>query len=328
MLPLLQGCDRILKTAVRKQMSGTRLEMLTDKKLHVILVGSGGPMPNTERVSSSTAVIVNGEFILVDTGPGAARNALLQKLPVGSLRTVLLTHFHSDHIADLGEVNMFSWVQGRKAPLDVYGPEGVEKVVSGFTQAYELDSLYRTAHHGETVAPARAGRPKAHTIAVDEDGAMQPVLSRNGLKVYAFVVNHDPAKPAVGYRFEYHDRVVVISGDTKQTPYLAEHARGADLFICDALDAKLVGVMADVATELRLQETAKIMSDIPDYHLTPVQAAEVAQAAGVRKLVFTHVVPPISNFALKRIYLEGVSDAFHGDVVVGEDGMTFELAPR
>lgn len=132
MLFVLASCDKIMESAVKKQVSGTRVEMMTDGKLHVVLVGSGGPMPNTERQSVSTAVIAGGEFILVDTGGGAARNANLQKLPIGNLSAVFLTHFHSDHIADLGEVNMFSWVQGnRKQRLEVFGPEGVDKVVRG-----------------------------------------------------------------------------------------------------------------------------------------------------------------------------------------------------
>jgi ribonuclease Z len=104
----LTACEKIIETGMKRQMNQTRTEMLTDGNLHVILVGSGGPLPNTERVSVSTAVMAGGEFILVDTGPGAARNALLQNLPLGELSAVFLTHFHSDHIGDLGEVNMYS----------------------------------------------------------------------------------------------------------------------------------------------------------------------------------------------------------------------------
>ncbi|MBW1815756.1 MAG: hypothetical protein JRJ60_01200 [Deltaproteobacteria bacterium] len=70
------------------------------------------------------------------------------------------------------------------------------------------------------------------------------------------------------------------------------------------------------------------MIDIPDYHLTPVQAAQIAQEAAVKKLVFYHIVPPLTNFMLKRRYLEGVSDAYDGDVEVGEDGMEFKLEPK
>ncbi|MBW2252467.1 MAG: MBL fold metallo-hydrolase, partial [Deltaproteobacteria bacterium] len=86
------SCEKILETGLKKQMNRSRADMLTDGNLHVVLVGSGGPLPNTERVSVSTAVIAGGEFILVDTGPGTARNALLQNLPLGKLSAVFLTH--------------------------------------------------------------------------------------------------------------------------------------------------------------------------------------------------------------------------------------------
>jgi ribonuclease Z len=329
MLFALVSCDKIMESAVKKQMSGTRTEMLTDGKLHVVLVGSGGPMPNTERQSVSTAVIAGGEFILVDTGGGAARNTNLQKLPIGDLSAVFLTHFHSDHIADLGEINMFSWVQGnRKQRLEVFGPEGVDKVVQGFALAYKLDSLYRTAHHGEAVAPSSGSELLAKTIAIENPDKAQLFFDRNGLKAYAFLVDHFPAKPAVGYRFEYKGNVVVISGDTKKTPTLASHVSGADLFICDALDAKTVNFVAKIATDLNRPTVAKIFTDIPDYHLSPVQAAEIAREAKVKKLVFHHVVPPVTNFILERRYMEGVSDAFGGEIELGEDGMTFDLEPK
>ena len=97
----MASCDKVVERGAEKQMrtSQSGAEMLDDGNLHVVLVGTGGPMPNTERVSVATAVIAGGEFILVDTGPGTIRNAMLQQLPVGKLSAVFLTHFHSDHIA-------------------------------------------------------------------------------------------------------------------------------------------------------------------------------------------------------------------------------------
>ena len=158
----LTACDKLVERGLKKQMTLSRADMLTDGSLHVVLVGTGGPFPNTERVSVATAVIAGGEFILVDTGPGTVRNALLQRLPMGSLSAVFLTHFHSDHIADLGEANMYSWVQGnRKKRLEVFGPPGVEKVVEGFAFR-PYDPGFRPAE----------------------------LVDRNGLKAWAFSVDH------------------------------------------------------------------------------------------------------------------------------------------
>ena len=196
---LTSSCQKLIETGFKRQMSKSRAEMLTDGNLHVVLVGSGGPMPNTERVSMGVAVITGGEFIMVDTGPGTARNSGLQNLPLGKLTAVMFTHYHSDHIGDFGEVNMYSWVQGRHQPLEVYGPKGVDNVVDGFALAYALDSSYRTAHHGDTVAPAGATTPTAITISAPEPGQTTLVLDRNGLKVHMFQVDHSPVSPAVGY---------------------------------------------------------------------------------------------------------------------------------
>ena len=322
---VLTSCDKILETAFKRQINQTRSEMLTDGNLHVVLVGSGGPMPNTERFPASVAVMAGGEFILVDTGGGAARNAMLQNLPLSGLSAVFLTHFHSDHIADLGEVNMNSWVMGRKQRLEVYGPEGVEKVVAGFTLAYELDSNYHTAHHGEGVAPTEARNPIARRVSTSAPDQSQLFFDRNGLKAYVFQLDHFPANPAVGYRFEYKGKVVVISGDTKKVDNLVKYAKNADIFICEALDDKTINFASRVAAEVNRSAISKILSDIPDYHMTPVEAAQVAQEAGVKKLVFYHIVPPVTNFLLKRRYMDGVDDVFDGDIELGEDGMTFVL---
>ena len=114
-------------------------KFLKDDSLRVFLIGSGGPFNNDVRVAQCIAVIGGGVFFLVDVGPGSYRNVDVMRLPVPHLSKILLTHFHSDHIGDLGEANMMSWANGRTKALDVYGPEGVEKVVNGFIMAYEHD---------------------------------------------------------------------------------------------------------------------------------------------------------------------------------------------
>ena len=142
-----------------------RTDLLEDGRMHVVLVGTGGPVANERRVSQCTAIIAGGEFLLVDTGPGSARNVSLLKLPGAYLSGVLLTHYHSDHIGDLGETNTQSWIDGRTESLEVFGPEGVEEIVQGFNRAYALDVTYRNEHHGEEYMPREAGIMKSTTIA-------------------------------------------------------------------------------------------------------------------------------------------------------------------
>ena len=94
------------------------------------------------------------------------------------------------------------------------------------------------------------------------------------------------------------------------------------------LDAETVSMGARAAKAANRPALAKILTDIQDYQMTPVEAAAIARDAQVKKLVFYHIVPPITNFILKRRYLKGVDDIYHGDVELGEDGMSFVLKPQ
>src|SRR4030042_5846722 len=221
----------VVNSIATKVMSTDVLSGLQDG-LFVALCGSGSPLPDSRRASACTAVIAGKNFYVVDTGPGSERKLELLRLNPGKVKAVLLTHFHSDHIGDLGELLLKRWSGGsRKSPLDVFGPNGVETVVKGFNQAYSLDEEYRIMHHGpEIVPPSGAGgaakpfyfpQGKEETLIIDEDG----------LKVTAFLVDHSPVNPAVGYRFDYKGRSVVISGDTVPVPSLRKQARGADLLV-------------------------------------------------------------------------------------------------
>ena len=115
--------------------------------MRIVLVGTSGPLPVRDRAKPCIAVLVDGGLYLVDVGPESTENMMSWRLPVASARAVFLSHLHSDHIGDLGEFNMQSWVQGRERPLALVGPSGVEKVARGFNQAYENDHLFRRAHH-------------------------------------------------------------------------------------------------------------------------------------------------------------------------------------
>jgi ribonuclease Z len=122
--------------------------------------------------------------------------------------------------------------------------------------------------------------------------------------------------------------MVVISGDTKKTANLVRNSQNADILISNGLSFKLMGMASKTAAENNRPRIAKITQDVMDYQLDPRQAGEIAQAAAVKTLVFNHIVPPVENWFIKRMFLDGVDDIFKGKVIMGEDGMSFSLDPK
>ena len=329
MAVLAAGCDSLVDRQVARTLSRARTDLLRSPDLHVVLCGTGSPLPDASRAAACTAVVAGGELILVDVGPGSWEVVDLANLPTAALSAVLLTHFHSDHIGDLGEATTQSWIAGRPRPLDVYGPPGTARVVQGFQEAYAADVGYRVAHHGDATLPRAAAGAVAHEVALGaEPTADATVFERGGLRVTMFRVDHAPIDPAVGYRFDYGGRSVVVSGDTRKSASVVEHARGADILIHEALQPDMVLRVPRVAEGLGLTRVAKLAGDIVNYHTSPVEAAEVARDAGVSRLVLTHLVPAPGNVLTRRLFLRGVGDVYTGEVTLGEDGAEFRLPPK
>jgi ribonuclease Z len=300
-----------------------------DDSLHVILCGTASPLPDSNRAKACTLVVAGGRAYVVDTGPESWKQLALMLFPADRIAGVFLTHFHSDHIGDLGEFRLQTWVGGRRQPLPVYGGLGVDKVVDGFNLAYSTDDRYRAAHHGPEVAPIEAAplvaRPFAVGMSTTRDGA-QVVLDDNGLKVTAFEVYHEPVRPAVGYRFDYKGRSVVVSGDTTKWRNVVANAKGADVLVHEAQSQRMRKILSDAAQAAGNKAVAKIFADIENYHSSPVDAAEVANEAGVKLLVFTHFTPPLVSSLLNPLFFDGVADVRpQSGWVIGFDGLRLDL---
>ncbi|PXW75208.1 ribonuclease Z [Blastomonas natatoria] len=292
--------------------------------LHVILCGTGSPLPDPQRSGPCTLVLAGKQLFLVDAGAGAGRRIGQIGVPLAKVDATLLTHFHSDHIDGLGEVLMLRWAgSGRDAQMPIYGPEGVDKVVSGFDAAYTADYGYRIAHHGADIMPRSGAGGRAVTVATSATPV--PIYDRGGVKISAFQVKHDPVEPALGYRFDYRGRSVVISGDTAPAASVSRACNGCDLLVHEVLNPAMVGVISRTAAAHGDKRIAKIMSDIPGYHSSPVAVAQVAKRGGAKMLVFTHIVPRMPSKLLHPYFLRGVAKAYSGKVVMGEDGMRISL---
>lgn len=296
--------------------------------LHVALCGTGSPLPDPGRAGACTVVIAGSRVFVVDSGEGGARNISLMGIPNGKIDGVFLTHFHSDHIDGLGPMMLLRWTgASATSPLPIYGPPGVDRIVAGFDAGYKIDAGYRTAHHGPRIAPPSGTGGVAKPFAIPPVGSNDRVLiyAADGLRVTAFRVDHGPVDPAVGYRFDYKGRSVVISGDTAASPALVEAARGADLLLHEGLQPKLVALMTAALTKRNIGNTAQITRDILSYHASPELVATEAQSAKVRFLVFTHIIPQAPSRSIYEAWLGSARRLYDGPIVVGEDGMMFSL---
>lgn len=298
--------------------------------IRVVLCGTSPPPPSRTRAKSCAAVMVGKRIFIIDTGPGSANNLSLWGVPMARISGVLLTHFHSDHIGDLGEFRMLTWTAGRAAPLPVYGPDGVDRVVAGFNLAYQWDDEYRGALHSlpEAAAPLVA-HPFGLATAAERVKHMSDavVLDDAGLKITAFQVEHEPVYPAVGYRFDYKGRSVVFSGDTIRSPNVVAHARSVDLLVHEGQSEEARLMLVRALNRNGQHGLAKVMNEVAVYHATPADAVAVANEAKVRLLVFNHMGPiDPGNVLTRAIFTRGLSKLRPtSDWKLGFDGMVVDL---
>ncbi len=290
-------------------------DVLTDDALRAFVCGSASPLgADPTREQACIAVMAGERIFLVDTGAGSNKNLALARLPLEHLKGVLLTHFHSDHIGALPDINMNSWTSGRAEPLTVMGPTGVERVVGGFNTAYSFDRAYRTAHHGAELLPVETGPMVAKTIVPGT------IYDQNGLTITAFKVDHPPIEPAFGYRFDFGGRSIVVSGDTNRTQTLETAAKGADLLFHDTM---ALGVLQQLQRMMAASNprAAKFVADVQTYHAAAPDVVALAQAAGVRKVVFYHLIPNPVNPMVANAF----NSVLPANGVIATDGMLFTL---
>jgi ribonuclease Z len=320
--------DRILSAVFQKglevRLAGDAIAELDDG-LHVALCGAGGPLPAPHASGPCVAVIAGDRMFVVDAGTDGLRNLGRMGLQAGGIEAVFLTHFHSDHIDGLGEMATIRWVSAANTkPLPVYGPTGVQQVVSGLNSVYAMDKNYRHDHHGDRVAPLSGFGMVAKEFASPEFGELEVLYDEENLKIEALRVEHSPVTPAVGYRFTYKGRSALITGDTIASDNVLNFSQNIDLLVHEALAPNLVMMMNAAAKKVGNKVLEKVTFDILDYHASPKQAAQIAKDAGVGHLLYYHIVPPLVVPGQESLFLDGADEIFP-DYTVGQDGVMFSM---
>lgn len=299
---------------------------LADKEhIRVLLCGTGSPEVSGARAQACTLVAAGGRLFLFDAGDGAVRSLLRDDMPVGKLERVFVTHFHSDHINDLGPLINQTWIWGRKGPLVIEGPVGMKRVVAGLAEAYALDEQYRSANMPHLAATRAAAFADGREIAIPTAGGPVRVYDEGGVTIDAAPVAHDPVRPALGYVLRYKGRKVFISGDTEVSPVNLPAMRGADLVVHESYATHMIRRAIPQMRALGMNFEAEVATRTIPYHADNLKLAEQAQQAGVKHLVLTHLIPWPDGFIVRHMYVEGMAERFHGKLTVGEDGMVIVL---
>ncbi|MEO5823999.1 MAG: MBL fold metallo-hydrolase [Vicinamibacteraceae bacterium] len=281
-------------------------------KTRLILLGTGGgPRPRKANSASAQVVVIDGAAYVIDCGDGVARQLVSAGVPLATLRHVFITHQHSDHTADYGNLLWLGWTAGLRTRVDTWGPPPLEAMTRLFFEMNAADIATRIADESRV--------PLVPLVHVHELTAGGLVFQDEHVKVTGAIVKHPPVVPAFGYRFDTADRSIVFSGDTAPSDDVIALARGADVLVHDALfPAGVDRLVANVPNAATLKQS------ILSHHTSAEDAGRVAQAAGVKTLVLSHFVPPDDPAITDQMWIDAARTHFRGTIVVGKDLLEIE----
>jgi ribonuclease BN (tRNA processing enzyme) len=276
-------------------------------RTRLILLGTGGgPRPRKLHSAPAQVIVANDIAYVIDCGDGVARQLVLAGVPLAELRHIFITHHHSDHNADYGNLILLAWAAGLRTPVDTWGPPPIAKMTRLFLEMNAYDIQARIADEGRV--------PLAPLVHVHEVGSAGAIMRDENVSVTAALVHHPPVVPAFAYRFDAADRSIVISGDTTPSDNLIQLAQDAGVLVHEAMyPAALDRLVAGVANATDLKRS------ILSHHTSAEDAGRVAQAARVKTLVLSHLVPAEDPLLSDQMWIAAASTHFRGRVILGKD---------
>lgn len=269
----------------------------------LVLLGTGTPFADPNKSGPSLAIVVNGASYIVDCGPGVVRRAAqanekgIAALAASQLKTLFITHLHTDHTAGLPDIIFSPAVLDRNAPISIFGPAGIKSMTSHILEAYKEDIQIR-------VKGLEKGDAIAYKVNVKEikEGV---VYKDSNIQVTAFRVNHGNWKYAYGYVFKTWDKKIVISGDCTYSEHLIKYAKDCDILV------------HEVYSDAGLKKRTKRWQDYHStFHSSTFQVAAIANAVKPKLLILNHQL----GFGMSlESMLEEVKTKYNGKVVNGSD---------
>lgn len=272
---LLSALIVVAMSAVSQQ-PAREVSKADTSRTKVVLLGTGTPVPDPDRSGPATAIVVDDAAYIVDFGPGIVRRAKaavldrhINALEPANLKVAFVTHLHSDHTAGYPDLILTGWTAGRRTPLEVYGPSGLQSMTEHILQAYRVDIAARTNSEGDQRGNAEGWKVNAHEI---KPGI---IYRDEKVTVTAFPTKH--AMESYGYRFDTPDRSVVISGDTSPTEETIKACNGCDVLIHEARSEQMYTKLPEERRKFGAKN-----------HTTSAQLAELANKARPHLLIVYH----------------------------------------
>lgn len=279
------------------------------KGTQLILLGTkGGPRVGGERSNPASVLLIDGEPFVVDCAYGVAAQLVKAGIALPRLSKVFITHMHSDHNLEYGPMLYSAWAAGLRNQVDVWGPPTLDTMTKAFMESMKFDIDIRMGDEGKPDL-----RKMVSTHEFSKPGV---ILENDKVKVTAVRNIHPPITDSFALRFDTKDRSVVFSGDTTYCPAVAELAKGADVLVHEVIYVPGVDAMVK-----RVPNAASLKEHLLASHTTTDDVGRIAAAAGVKKLVLSHIVPGDDPSITDEMLLEGVRKHFKGDAMVGKDLM-------
>ncbi|MCS6909533.1 MAG: MBL fold metallo-hydrolase [Anaerolineales bacterium] len=249
----------------------------------LLLLGTGAALTDGSREPTMLALRGASSTIVIDCGGNAVRQLQRLSVPLDSIERVILTHEHQDHTSGFPLLVEMLWLAGRREPLPIHGP------------ARAIDIMRRV--WGQWDTSDWEGLPELQWHAVPlEEGAR--IVTGADFELTAAPGRHGQT-PVIGVRARdvHGGGVVVYGSDGSPSLEIQALARGADILVHEA-------------------------TGLYPVHSSAEQAAEVARAAGVKRLILVHLSPLENDLAEQQA---AAARIFGGPVFLGEDLERFEF---